>query len=61
MNIPPHYIEEKNSEVVFLVKGGFPVTALLGKWMKAFPPEYSCSVVRCEETFYKLRARANEL
>jgi len=61
MNIPPHYIDEKNKEVVFHIKGGYPVTAALPKWMQRFPSEYSCSVVRCEETFYKLRGKVNEL
>ena len=61
MNIPPHYIDEKNKEVVFHIKGGYPVAAMLPSIMsKHFSPEYSCSVVRCEETFYKLRAKVNE-
>ena len=61
MNIPPHYIDEKNKEVVFHIKGGFPTTMAIPTWMKSFPSDYSSSVVRCEETFYKLRAKVNEL
>ncbi len=61
MNIPPHYIDEKNKEVVFHIKGGFPTTMAIPTWMKSFPSDYSASVVRCEETFYKLRGKVNEL
>ena len=61
MNIPPHYIDEKNKEVVFHIKGGFPTTMAIPTWMKSFPSDYSASVVRCEETFYKLRGKINEL
>jgi hypothetical protein len=60
MNIPPHYIDEKNKEVVFHIKGGFPTTMAIPTWMKSFPSDYSASVVRCEETFYKLRGKVNE-
>ena len=61
MNIPPHYIDEKNKEVVFHIKGGFPTTMAIPTWMKSFPSDYSASVVRCEETFYRLRGKVNEL
>jgi hypothetical protein len=26
MSLPPHFIDEKNKEVVFHLKGGYPVT-----------------------------------
>tara|TARA_B100000700_G_C14824460_1_gene751594 strand:+ start:548 stop:748 length:201 start_codon:yes stop_codon:yes gene_type:complete len=55
MNIPPHFIDEKNKEVVFHIKGGFPVNMGIPAWMKSFPANYKGVVVRCEETFYRLR------
>ena len=58
--LPPHYWDEKNKEVVFHIKGGFPTTMAIPQWMKRFPPDYKGVVVRCEETFYKLRAKVNE-
>ena len=58
MNLPPHFLDEKKKEVVFHIKGGFPVTMGIPTWMKAFPPEYKGVVVRCEETFYRLREGA---
>tara|TARA_Y100001963_G_scaffold70060_1_gene97550 strand:- start:348 stop:575 length:228 start_codon:yes stop_codon:yes gene_type:complete len=58
--MPPHFIWESKKEVVFHIPGGFPVTLGIPKWMKSFPPEYKGVVVRCEETFYRLRASANE-
>tara|TARA_Y100001968_G_C19295378_1_gene686357 strand:+ start:84 stop:266 length:183 start_codon:yes stop_codon:yes gene_type:complete len=60
MNIPPHFIDERKKEVVFHIQGGFPTTMAIPTWMKSFPPDYSSSVVRCEETFYKLRRKVNE-
>ena len=61
MNLPPHFLDEKKKEVVFHIKGGFPVNMGIPTWMKAFPPEYKGVVVRCEETFYRLREVAGEL
>ena len=58
VNLPPHFLDEKKKEVVFHIKGGFPVTMGIPTWMKAFPPEYKGVVVRCEETFYRLREGA---
>ena len=59
-SMSPHYLDEKNKQVVFHIKGGFPTTMAIPKWMKRFPPDYKGVVVRCEETFYKLRAKVNE-
>ena len=59
-SMPPHYLDEKNKEVVFHIKGGFPTTMAIPTWMKNFPDGYKGLVVRCEETFYKLRAKVNE-
>ena len=59
-SMPPHYLDEKNKQVVFHIKGGFPTTMAIPIWMKNFPDDLKGVVVRCEETFYKLRARVNE-
>ena len=37
MNIPPHFVDKKNKEVVFHLKGGYPVTMAIPTWMKSFP------------------------
>ena len=59
MSLPPHFIDEKNKEVVFHLKGGYPVTMAIPTWMKSFPDHYKGVSCRCEETFYKLRAKFN--
>ena len=57
MNIPPHFINEKNKQVVFHLKGGYSVSTLVPTWMKSFPYGYKGETVRCEETFYKMREK----
>ena len=59
MSLPPHFIDEKNKEVVFHLKGGYPVTMAIPSFMKSFPDDYKGTTCRCEETFYKLRAKFN--
>ena len=59
-SIHPYYIDENNKEVVFHIHVGFPTTMAIPTWMKNFPDRYKGLVVRCEETFYKLRAKVNE-
>ena len=58
--MPPHFIDEKKKEVVFHIPGGFPVVLAIPTWMKRFPDGYKGVTCRCEETFYKLRTKANE-
>ena len=60
MSLPPHFIDEKNKEVVFHLKGGYPVTMAIPTWMKSFPDDYKGITCRREETFYKLRAKVKE-
>ena len=60
MTLPPHYIDEKNKEVVFHIKGIYPVTMAIATWMKSFPSDYKGITCRCEETFYTLRAKVND-
>ena len=60
MSLPPHFIDEKNKEVVFHLKGGYPVTMAIPTWMTSFPNDYKAITCRCEETFYKLRAKIND-
>jgi len=57
MSLPPHFIDEKNKEVVFHIKGIHPVTMAIPTWMKSFPDGYKGISCRCEENFYKLRAK----
>ena len=52
--LPPHYWDEKNKQVVFHIKGGFPTKMAIPMWMKRFLSDYIGVVVRCVETFYKL-------
>ena len=59
--MPPHFVDKKKKEVTFHIPGGFPTTMLIPSWMKFFPPDYKGYACRCEETFYKLRAKVNEL
>ena len=60
MTLPPHFIDEKKKEVVFHLKGGYPVTMAIPAWMQSFPRDYKGVVVRCEETFYKMREKGYE-
>ena len=58
-NIPPHFIIEKENKVVFLIKGVFPQHLTLDNYMPYFPKTYKGIVMRCEESFYKMRIKAN--
>ena len=57
--IPPHFIVKKESKVVFLIKGVFPEHLILKNYMPYFPKEFKGIVMRCEESFYKMRIKAN--
>ena len=57
--IPPHFIVEKDNKVVFLIKGIFPEDLILKNYMPYFPKAFKGSVIRCEESFYKMRMKAN--
>ena len=57
--IPPHFIVEKDHKVVFLIKGVFPEHLILKNYMPYFPKAFKGSVIRCEESFYKMRMHAN--
>ena len=60
MSLPPHFIDEKNKEVVFHIKGAYPVMMAISTFMQSFPDDYKGVTCRCEETFYKLRAQVND-
>ena len=60
MTLPPHFVDEKKKVVVFHIKGGYPVTMAIPSFMKSFPKGFKGVTCRCEETFYKLRAKVNE-
>ena len=57
--IPPHFIIENENKVVFLIKGMFPEHLILKDYMPYFPKVFKGIVIRCEESFYKMRMKAN--
>jgi len=57
--IPSHFIVEKDNKVVFLIKGVFPEHLILENYMPYFPDAFKGIVIRCEESFYKIRMKAN--
>ncbi len=57
--LPPYFVLDSKKQVVFHIKGGFPTTMAIPTWMKRFPSDYKGVVVRCEETFYKMRAKGD--
>ena len=60
-NLPPHFIVNDEKKVVFLVKGIFPGKLLLEKYLSNFPEGFKGQLIRCEESFYKLRTKANNM
>ena len=59
LKIPPHFIIEKEHKVVFLIKGVFPENLILKNYMPHFPEVFKGIVMRCEESFYKMRIKVN--
>ena len=57
--VPPHFIDEKQNKVVFLIKGVFPEYLILQNYMPYFPKVSKGIVMRCEESFYKMRMKVN--
>ena len=57
--IPPHFIIEEDNKVVFLIKGVFPKHLILKDYMPYFPKAFKGIVMRCEESFYNMRMKAN--
>ena len=60
-NLPPHFVIQKDKIVVFLVKGIFPEKIILDRYMNYFPNGYKGILIRCEESFYKMRMRENNI
>ena len=58
-DLPPHFLVEKEKKVVFLIKGVFQEHLILNKYLPNFPEGYKGMVMRCEESFYKMRMKAN--
>ena len=56
---PPHFIVKKDNKVVFLIKGVFPEQLILKDYMPYFPKAFKGIVMRCEESFYKMRMKVN--
>ena len=57
--IPPHFIVEEEKKVVFLIKGVFPEDLILKSYMPYFLKLLKGNVIRCEESFYKMRMKIN--
>ena len=57
--IPPHFIIEEENKVVFLIKGVFPENLILKNYMPYFPQVFKGMVIRCEESFYRMRLKVN--
>ena len=60
-NLPIHFIIKQERKIVFIIKSVFPESLLLKNYMKHFPEDYEGIVVRCEESFYKMRMKANDI
>ena len=60
MNLHQHFIDEKKKEGVYYLKLTFPVQLEIPTWMQSFPEGFKGVTCRCEETFYKLRAKVKE-
>ena len=58
-DFPLHFLIEKDKKVVFLIKGVFPEDLILKNYMPSFPEGYKGMIMRCEESFYKMRMKAN--
>tara|TARA_Y100000589_G_scaffold50309_1_gene41920 strand:- start:177 stop:368 length:192 start_codon:yes stop_codon:yes gene_type:complete len=58
-DMPPHFIIKKENKVIFLIKGVFPEHLILKKYMTYFPRGFTGNVIRCEESFYKMRMTVN--
>ena len=59
IKIPPPFIIEEDNKVIFLIKGVFPEHLILKSYMPYFPKAFKGTVMRCEESFYKMRMRVN--
>ena len=60
-NLPPHFIIEKEKKVVFHIKGIYPAQFILDQYISNFPEGYKISIVRCEESFYNMRVKENNI
>ena len=57
MNIPRHFVDQKNKQVVFHIKGGYSISTEVPTWMGAFLYGYKGVTIRSKETFYKMREK----
>tara|TARA_B100000902_G_C26955479_1_gene737940 strand:+ start:330 stop:737 length:408 start_codon:yes stop_codon:yes gene_type:complete len=58
-DLPPHFLLKNDKKVVFLIKGVSPEDLILRNYMPSFPEGYKGMIIKCEESFYKLRMKAN--
>ena len=59
IKISPHFIVEKDYKLNFLIKGVFPEHLILKNYMPYFPKAFKGIVMRCEESFYRMRMKVN--
>ena len=57
--IPTHFIVEEAKKVVFLIKVFIPEHLILKNYMPFFPKVFKGIIIRCEESFYKMRIKVN--
>ena len=60
-NLSTQFVIQKDKKVVFLVKGIFPEKITLDQYINYFPNGYKGILVRCEESFYKMRMLENNI
>ena len=60
-NLPPHFVIKNEKRVIFHIKGIFPEQINLDQYMTNFPEGYKGIIVRCEESFYKMRIKENNI
>ena len=54
-NLPPHFLIKKEKKVVFLIKEIFSDEVILNRYLSKFPEDYKAILLRCEDSFYKMR------
>ena len=52
-DLPPHFLREKEKEVVFHIPGAFP-TPMVDELMQEYSPDYKIVLISCAEIFYRI-------
>ncbi len=53
-DLPPHFLREKEKEVVVHIPGAFPAP-MVDELMQEYFPDYNSVLIRCAETIYRLK------